>query len=45
LLDLLPHKEVRLEEYALHVIAMEVAHRDEVNKMLRKPGQTEAFTA
>jgi hypothetical protein len=27
------------------MIAMEVAHQDEVNKMLRKPGQTEAFTA
>jgi hypothetical protein len=27
------------------MIAMEVAHQDEVNKMLHKPGQTEAFTA
>jgi hypothetical protein len=27
------------------MIAMEVAHQDEVNEMLHKPGQTEAFTA
>jgi len=27
------------------MIAMELAHQDEVNKMLRKPGETEAFTA
>jgi hypothetical protein len=30
---------------ARDMIAMEVAHQDEVNKILRKPGQTEAFTA
>ena len=45
LLDLVRDKDVRLEEYARDMIAMEVAHQDEVNKMLRKPGQTEAFTA
>jgi bacterioferritin len=45
LLDLVRDKDVRLEEYARHVIAMESAHQDEVNKMLRKPCQTEAFTA
>lgn len=38
-------QNVRLEEYARDMIAAEVAHRDEVDKMLRKPGQTEAFSA
>ena len=27
------------------MISNEVAHQDEVNKMLRRPGQTDAFTA
>ncbi len=45
LLALVRDEDVRLEEYARDMIASEVAHQDEVNKMLRKPGQTEAFTA
>ncbi len=43
LLDLARDQDVRLEEYARDMIAREVAHQDEVNKMLRRPGQTEAF--
>jgi bacterioferritin len=37
-------KNVRLEEYARDMIAAEVAHQDEVNKMLRRPGQTAVFS-
>jgi bacterioferritin len=44
LLDLVRDQDVRLEEYAREMIAAEVAHQDEVNKMLRKPGQTEPYT-
>ena len=43
LLDLVKDQDVRLEEYARDMIAKEVAHQDEVNKMLRRPGQTDAF--
>ena len=43
LLELVKDKNVRLEEYARDMIAEELQHEDEVNKMLRKPGQTEAF--
>ncbi len=43
LLDLVRDQDVRLEEYAREMIAEELAHTDEVNKMLRKPGQTEPF--
>jgi len=43
LLKLAKDQDVRLEEYARDMIAAEVAHQDEVNKMLRRPGQTEAF--
>jgi bacterioferritin len=43
LLELARDQDVRLEEYARDMIAVEVAHQDEVNKMLRKSGQTEAF--
>lgn len=43
LLALVKDKDVRLEEYARDMISSELAHRDEVNKMLRKPGQTEPF--
>jgi bacterioferritin len=43
LLTLVKDQDVRLEEYARDMIAKEVAHQDEVNKMLRKPGQTEVF--
>lgn len=45
LLALVKDKDVRLEEYARTMIAEEVAHADEVNKMLRKPGQTEPYAA
>lgn len=44
LLALVAGKDVRLEEYARDMISEEVAHADEVNKMLRSPGQTEPFT-
>lgn len=44
LLDLVKDRDVRLEEYARDMIAAEVAHADEVNKMLRRPGQTDAYT-
>lgn len=44
LLDLVRDQDVRLEEYARDMIAGELAHQDEVNKMLRKPGQTEAYS-
>ena len=40
LLELVEGKNVRLEEYARDMIAGEVAHQDEVDKMLRRPGQT-----
>ena len=43
LLELAKDRHVRLEEYARDLIAAEVAHQDEVNKMLRRPGQTSAF--
>ena len=45
LLDLAKDKDVRLEDYARDMIAEEIAHQDEVDKMLRKPGQTDAFSA
>lgn len=45
LLDLVKDRNVRLEEYARDMIAEEVAHQDEVDKMLRKPGQTTTFAA
>ena len=45
LLDLVKDKNVRLEEYARELISEEHQHQDEVNKMLRKPGQTEPFKA
>ena len=38
-------RNVRLEEYARDMIAAEMAHQDEVDKMLRKPGQTKASSA
>jgi bacterioferritin len=43
LLKLVQDKNVRLEEYARDMISAEVAHQDEVNKMLRRPGQTDVF--
>jgi bacterioferritin len=45
LLALAKDKNVRVEEYARGMIAAEMAHQDEVDKMLRKPGQTEAFSS
>lgn len=38
-------KSVLLEEYARDMIVNEELHLDEVNKMLRKPGDLEAFDA
>lgn len=40
LLEFVCDKDVRLEEYARKLIAEELEHRDEVDKMLRLPGQT-----
>lgn len=37
-------KSVLLEEYAREMIVEEEMHLDEVNKMLRKPGDIEPFT-
>lgn len=34
---------ILLEEYARELIALEEMHQDEVNKMLRKPGETNSF--
>lgn len=36
-------KSVLIEEYAREMIVQEELHLDEVNKMLRKPGDLEAF--
>jgi bacterioferritin len=38
-------KSVLLEEYARELIVEEELHSDEVNKMLRRPGDVEAFDA
>ena len=43
LLELVAGKSVLLEEYARELIDDEELHADEVNKMLRRPGETEAF--
>ena len=43
LLDLVQGRSVMLEEYARQMIAAEEMHADEVDKMLRKPGETAAF--
>jgi len=45
LLALVKDKDIRLEEYARTMIAEEITHADEVNKMLRKAGQTEPYKA
>ena len=39
LLGLVRDRDVRLEEYARQLIASELAHQDELDKMLRKPGE------
>ena len=41
LLDLVKDRSVLLEEYARQMIYAEEAHADEVEKMLRRPGQLE----
>jgi bacterioferritin len=43
LLALTEGKSVPLEEYAREMILLEELHLDEVNKMLRKPGEMEPF--
>lgn len=45
LLRLTEGKSVALEEYAREMILLEEMHLDEVNKMLRKPGEIEPFVA
>ena len=44
LLDLADGKSVSLEEYAREMILLEELHLDEVNKMLRKPGEIAPFS-
>lgn len=44
LLDLVEGKSVLLEEYARQMIEGEELHADEVNKMLRRPGEIEVFS-
>ncbi|WP_434779667.1 ferritin-like domain-containing protein [Neisseria sp. Ec49-e6-T10] len=43
LLHMTEGKSVLLEEYARNMIVEEEMHADEVNKMLRHPGQTDVF--
>jgi bacterioferritin len=43
LLRLAEGRSVSLEEYAREMILLEELHLDEVNKMLRKPGEIEPF--
>jgi len=45
LLKLVENKSVVLEEYARGMIHSEELHLDEVNKMLRNPGDTKPFAA
>jgi bacterioferritin len=44
LLKMAEDHSVLLEEYAREMIVQEELHLDEVNKMLRRPGDTRAFT-
>ena len=44
LLKCVEGKSVSLEEYAREMILLEEQHMDEVNKMLRKPGEIHAFS-
>jgi bacterioferritin len=44
LLEIAEGKSVLLEEYAREMIVNEELHLDEVNKMLRRPGEIEPFT-
>ncbi len=43
LLNIVEGHSVLLEEYAREMIVNEELHQDEVNKMLRRPGDTAAF--
>jgi len=43
LLRLAEGKNVALEEYAREMIMLEEQHQDEINKMLRKPGDLDPF--
>lgn len=43
LLEVAANRSVLLEEYAREMIMLEELHLDEVNKMLRKPGDVKAF--
>ena len=43
LMDCVRDQDVRLEEYARTLIAEEQTHQDEVDKMLRAPGQTSTY--
>jgi len=45
LLALVEGNHVLLEEYARELIVEEETHADEVNKMLRKPGETAVYAA
>jgi len=45
LLKIAEDNSVLLEEYVRDMIVEEEMHLDEVNKMLRRPGETEAFQA
>jgi len=45
LLELVEGKHVALEEYAREMIYLEEMHADEVNKMLRRPGDIKPFEA
>ncbi len=45
LLDMVKDRSVMLEEYARRLIAEEEIHQGEVDKMLRKPGDIESFSA
>jgi bacterioferritin len=45
LLSIVEGHSVLLEEYAREMIVNEELHQDEVNKMLRRPGDTAAFKA
>ena len=42
LLELVAGRDVRLEEYARSMIRLEEDHLSEIEKMLRRPGETEA---
>jgi bacterioferritin len=45
LLELVDGQSVVLEEYAREMVHLEELHLDEVNKMLRNPGDLEPFKA